>query len=812
MSFEVNYAAVDEQTTNTNNNHANANYSSNNNNNNNNNSTILPSSSFLNKPPKLDLIKREKEAFRKLLLNESNTTIHYSQHNNSNPTSLTNPLRWINDISSSPLTTTTTTITNPSNLRVVNHNHNKTTMKQRSQSNLSNYNNYSNEQYAYSSPKPSPIKKNRPRTAPITQQHPNTSNNNSDNNGATTSTKKLNNNTKQEPIMNITTTKEKRRANSARFKTNHLIYEAKRDSENQLNSSIYVPNHYEKIVNLKLLNILNSNQYITINRINELLPYKSFKNNSYIPYLVSINHQLNLINLNENIIIKKELLDQLQLFIDITINGNNDKNISLPLYLDNNGMDIFSNNVDNIKLLIEKYCNQNIYIFGNRYILSQFYIDQLDSDFYQLALQKVQLNTTINTTNKDNNTINNKEEEEEEEEEVISNRKAKKGNARKVNKKGSNSNSSNNNKQVKKEDSFKKILPKKDEIYNMIEKQLLKYLIDKNNENMIDKYNTQDEDIINELIDFYLLRINNIYLKVKEELINNQLNKNIVMNEVNDKEFNLNDKMNDLYSQLCLHCKSLTYLDNLNNLNLFEKHLLKTKGVLLTYLVIVDTCKNYISNQLNINSKNILFINKEFNTLLNIEDYNNQFIEINRELKLLLKQLNTKMELEKSKEEEMKQINLLMDTLNGNNLNLFLEQFDKTSKELNLFIKILDKKREKNYLKEIKLNFKNYYNNYLIKLDDQLDIKLLGIINYLLLNNNILDKYIYLYINGKFIKDIIRSLELNKNCNEMIQNLFNCQQLIIEYLNMKRNNQLFTKEVELKNLIQLLEKQVGLLD
>ncbi|KAL9655282.1 hypothetical protein ABK040_009055 [Willaertia magna] len=257
MSFEVNYAAVDEQTTNTNNNHANANYSSNNNNNNNSNSTILPSSSFLNKPPKLDLIKREKEAFRKLLLNESNTTIHYSQHNNSNPTSLTNPLRWINDISSSPLTTTT--ITNPSNLRVVNHNHNKTTMKQRSQSNLSNYNNYSNEQYAYSSPKPSPIKKNRPRTAPITQQHPNTSNNNSDNNGATTSTKKLNNNTKQERIMNITTTKEKRRANSARLRPSTSQSSFRSSFSNNNNNLFSALNNNKSLMDYKKFSKVNFN-------------------------------------------------------------------------------------------------------------------------------------------------------------------------------------------------------------------------------------------------------------------------------------------------------------------------------------------------------------------------------------------------------------------------------------------------------------------------------------------------------------------------------------------------------------------------
>nr|CAG4710213.1 unnamed protein product [Naegleria fowleri] len=641
----------------------------------------------------------------------------------------------------------------------------------------------------------------------------------------------------------------------------------------QVNSTLYVPNIYEKNATDQICQFIDNNGYISIERVEQLIGYKAFKSTQQmINYLnayrdsqnlansnilnnsenmsitttttTSINttntttNTTSLINIQDEMIIHMKLIESFRSIFDSTLNGNNDKHKSIPLHIENNGGDhcVLIDTSCDMKQLIDKYIvlNKNIIksnsivVFDNRYVMSLDMIDQILNDqFKPLALEQVgiYLKTASAITSSPTNTSSCSQQESSSKKSSSSNKQKKV------------SSSSKSSVSSPEQSGIKKILPKKDEIFNLIEKQLLIYLDnDKDNENMLNKFSGQDDSIIDEMIQYLIPKIEKMYLETRDYLINQQ---SIQLEQKLSGELNVEDKLNDLYTQIVVHNKSLDILHRLHKENLekefinpLEKHILKTKCTIMVYLILYDTCKNLLRSlhapsssslqkgsskktsssssttlsdyTLNINEKNLQFI-KEYNNLLCMasEEQQAQFVELNREIKLLMKQLNQKVELDKTREEEVKEMNTLVESLNSNSTTLqsFISQFETTAKQFSIFIKVLDKKREKTYLKEKKQELKINHTEHLAKLtDDTLQsgvvifgTRLISICQYLLMLN---DKAIYLFVPGKLVNPLLKYyLEdvhiVEEYCKgqlgesfktTIIPTLNKCQQLVVEYL------------------------------
>ncbi|KAG2383228.1 hypothetical protein C9374_004565 [Naegleria lovaniensis] len=570
----------------------------------------------------------------------------------------------------------------------------------------------------------------------------------------------------------------------------------------QVNSTLYVPNVYEKNATDQICQFIDNNGYISIERVEQLIGYKAFKStqqminylNAYRDSLTTpltttttgtgstgTNSIASTTTTANEMIIHMKLIESLRSIFDSTLNGNNDKHKSIPLHIENNGGDhcVLMDTSCDMKQLIDKYIvlNKNIksiIVFDNRYVMSLDMIDQLLNDqFKPLALEQVSIylkTMSSETTSSPNSSSTSSSTQPQP--------SSKKSKQKKSNKTSSSSTEQNG---------IKKILPKKDEMFNLIEKQLLIYLDnDKDNENMLNKFGGQDDSIIDELIQYLAPKIEKIYLETRDYLINQQT---IQLEQKLSSELNVEDKLNDLYTQVVIHNKSMDILHRLRKEHLekelitpIEKHIIKTKCTIM----------------------NLQFI-KEYNTLLCMasEEQQAQFVELNREIKLLMKQLNQKVELDKTREEEVKEMNTLVESLNSNSTTLqsFITQFETTAKQFSIFIKILDKKREKTYLKEKRQELKLNHTEHLAKLtDDTLQsgavifgTRLISICQYLLMLN---DKAIYLFVPGKLVNPLLKYyLEdvqvVDEYCKGQIGEAFKttiiptlnkCQQMVVEYL------------------------------
>ncbi|EFC39553.1 predicted protein [Naegleria gruberi] len=616
----------------------------------------------------------------------------------------------------------------------------------------------------------------------------------------------------------------------------------------QVNSTLYVPNIYEKMATDQVCKFIHSNGYVSVERVESMLGYKAFKNTQQIiNYLTGYGEmkEHDLINIEDEIIIHMKMIESFKNIFDTTINGNNDKHKSIPLHIENNGGDhcVLIDTSCEMKQLVDKYITlskniKDIIVFDNRYIMTVEMIDQILNDqFKSIAIQAIEIylksNPSTTSTPPPSQPSNDK------------NKKQKSKSTK------SSTPVSNENDQIK------KLLPKKDDIYSHIEKQLLVYLDnDKENENMINKFGGSDDSIIESIVNYFIPKLEKLYLETKEQIVNQQTMK---LEQKLSSELNVEEKLNELYTQIVIHNKSIEILHRQRKESIekefivpVEKHIIKTKCTMIVYLMVYDTCKNLLrstptqqsgkqssskkpvdTTSININEKNLHFI-REYNTLLSMasEEQQTQFVELNREIKLLMKQLNQKVELDKTREEEVKELNTLVESLNANNTTLqsFISQFEFTAKQFSVFIKILDKKREKTYLKERKQELKINHVEHLAKLsDDSLSsgaiiygTRLISICQYLLMMG---DKPILLFIPGKLVSPVLSYLEEPSIMEEyskgqlgsayqdlIIPTLTKCQQLVVECLvakkkkNDEESGMSLSKEKELVELFTTIEK------
>jgi hypothetical protein len=525
-----------------------------------------------------------------------------------------------------------------------------------------------------------------------------------------------------------------------------------------IHRGVFIPKVYEDAVDRAILSFFNQNGFISYDRVESMISSIKSGTNATKNYLKE--------KVPDGIpvstgVVGQTLCDTLDGSIDEALTDNTplDMMTVVPSQLEKEDIRKLLQHCPSIEKHRQHLKKEPFVLFNGSYLLTAKNIDDIVKSFEDRAKNDVQ---KVLSTQPKKLQVSAKVEKEEEDSDEEDNRKGKKsggkGKRRAGNKKSKKDDEPEQDSSSKLQDkALLALVPKQKDILDSMEK-LLK-------DDAPSQYDS-DEDLIDEIIKYFTPLLQQLYLKTKE---------NIYLDTASDRRKQHQDfekRLQDLYSEVQVNYKAINSLvpddkadrkkvDENSLQYKLEKYLIKTK---CTYIVFLISENQALHHQLTVDTSVIDQLMKEPEI-----DEDKLSSEMNKVVRDIIKRL--------PKEEDQKILTALQNSLQSGMEDL-LTKLNETAEHFNLFLRQLDKKKEKQYLAGKKQELKSMVIPQLI---DPARL-LLGLIVYVFLSRSNL----LIHAPGKLVQALVQYLQKNvltsDDDSDVLDVLTQAQQLVTKYI------------------------------
>jgi hypothetical protein len=555
-----------------------------------------------------------------------------------------------------------------------------------------------------------------------------------------------------------------------------------------IHRGIFVPKFYEAAMDNAVIEFFNQNGYISFDRIESMLYFKSSTNatKNYIKEKLS-----DTIFVTSGVV-SQSLCDTLDSSIEEALSNNTPLNIMtvVPSQLEKEDIRKMLAYCPSIEKYRQHQKKEPIVLFNGCYLMTTKNIDDLVQSFEERAKDDVK--KLLSTQPKIDDKVANRYQQDTEEGEEDPKTKSKKG-GKSSKKKSSMKRGARKNRDHELEQDFSSkkeekallaLIPSKKEIIEQVQRIL--------KDDAPSQYDDEANEIYDEVVEYLTPLLETLYLKWKESILLDASSDRRKQHQEFEK------RIQELYYEILLNYKSINALIadkkklDENSLKLkLEKYLIKTKCALLTFTIIQDQA---LHHQLTNDTTNAI-------KLLAEEDVDedklfNEMIKVNNDVLTRL-----------PNEKDQEILKFLQNSLQNNPIEEFLDKLNATADHFNLFLRKLDKKKEKEFLNNKK---KELQTMILPQIIDPTKLLLTLCVYLFLAKGNL-----FIHATGKFVHPLIIYLKnhLLKDEDQMLISLLDeAQRLVSKYIVVMRESDqaLFDENSKLQEVLIRIKHLLGI--